>query len=109
PRYVEARLALHLLYPGFHPAIWFLHTSATWILKTFFRMDPVADPELAHSEEELRVILTEAEPSESGTESSNELLINALDFRQRVDRDIMTPRGDVLYRDIQDSCDRNAH
>jgi CBS domain containing-hemolysin-like protein len=71
-------------------------------------MEPVADSELVHSEEELRVILTEAEPSESGTEPSNELLINVLDFRQRVVRDIMTPRGDVIYLDIQDSFEANV-
>ncbi len=99
---------LHLFYSVFRPAIWFLQASANWILKTFFRMEPVADPELVHSEEELRVILTEAEPSESGTEQSNELLINVLDFRQRVVRDIMTPRGDVIYLDIQDSFEANV-
>ena len=99
---------LHLFYSVFRPAIWFLQASATWILKTFFRMEPVGDPELVHSEEELRVILTEAEPAESGTEPSNELLIKALDFRQRVVRDIMTPRGDVIYLDIQDSFETNV-
>ena len=99
---------LHLFYSVFRPAIWFLQASATWILKTFFRMEPVADPELVHSEEELRVILAEAEPLESGTEPSNELLINALDFRRRVVRDIMTPRGDVIYLDIQDSFEANV-
>ena len=99
---------LHLFYSVFRPAIWFLQASATWILKTFSRMEPVGDPELVHSEEELRVILTEAEPAESGTEPSNELLIKALDFRQRVVRDIMTPRGDVIYLDIQDSFETNV-
>jgi CBS domain containing-hemolysin-like protein len=99
---------LHLFYSIFRPAIWFLQASATWILRTFFRMEPVADPELVHSEEELRVILTEAEPPESGAEASNELLINALDFRRRVVRDIMTPRGDVIYLDIQDSFEANV-
>ncbi len=48
---------LHLFYSVFRPAIWFLQASANWILKTFFRMEPVADPELVHSEEELRVPL----------------------------------------------------
>jgi CBS domain containing-hemolysin-like protein len=99
---------LHLFYSIFRPAIWFLQASANWILKVFFRMEPVADSELVHSEEELRVILTEAEPPESGTEPSNELLINALDFRRRVVRDIMTPRGDVIYLDVQDSFEANV-
>jgi CBS domain containing-hemolysin-like protein len=99
---------LHLFYTIFRPAIWFLQASATWIMKAVFRTDPVAETELVHSEEELRVILTEKEDSADGTEPENELLINALDFRRRVVRDIMTPRGDVVYLDMQDSFDANV-
>jgi CBS domain containing-hemolysin-like protein len=99
---------LHLFYLIFRPAIWFLQASANWIMKSVFRMDPVTDTELAHSEEELRVILAENESPADGTELGNELLINALDFRRRVVRDIMTPRGDVIYLDRQDSFDANV-
>ena len=99
---------LHLFYLIFRPAIWFLQASANWIMKSVFRMDPVTDTELVHSEEELRVILTENETPTDGTELGNELLINALDFRRRVVRDIMTPRGDVIYLDLQDSFDANV-
>ena len=99
---------LHLFYLIFRPAIWFLQASANWIMKSAFRMDPVTDTELVHSEEELRVILAENETPADGTELGNELLINALDFRRRVVRDIMTPRGDVIYLDLQDSFDANV-
>jgi CBS domain containing-hemolysin-like protein len=91
----------------FRPAIWFLQTSADWILRTVLRMDPVAETELGHSEEELRVILTESDTGSDVTALSKEILINALDFRRRVVRDIMTPRGDVVYLDIQDSFETN--
>jgi CBS domain containing-hemolysin-like protein len=99
---------LHLFYIIFRPAIWFLQASANWIMKSVFRMDPVTDTELVHSEEELRVILSEKETPADGTDLRNELLINALDFRRRVVRDIMTPRGDVIYLDLQDSFDANV-
>src|ERR1700722_13979063 len=99
---------LHLFYLIFRPAIWFLQASANWIMKSVFRMDPVTDTELVHSEEELRLILSEKETPADGTDLGNELLINALDFRQRVVRDIMTPRGDVIYLDLQDSFDANV-
>ena len=98
---------LYLFYIIFRPAIWFLQESANWILKVVFRLDPVGGTELVHSEEELRVILTESESSESGTKISKELLINALDFRRRVIREIMTPRGEVIYLDIQDDFEAN--
>lgn len=99
---------LHLFYTIFRPAIWFLQASATWIMKSVYRTNPVADTELTHSEEELRVILTESEDPADDAELGNELLINALDFRRRVVRDIMTPRGDVIYLDMQDSFDANV-
>jgi CBS domain containing-hemolysin-like protein len=99
---------LHLFYTIFRPAIWFLQASATWIMKSVYRTNPVTGTELAHSEEELRVILTENEDPADDTELGNELLINALDFRRRVVRDIMTPRGDVIYLDMQDSFDANV-
>jgi CBS domain containing-hemolysin-like protein len=97
---------LHLFYLIFRPAIWFLQISATGILR-FLRLDPVAENELGHSEEELRLILTESDTKAEVTPLSKELLINALDFRRRVVRDIMTPRGDVIYLDAQDSFEAN--
>jgi CBS domain containing-hemolysin-like protein len=98
---------LHLFYTIFRPAIWFLQISARWVLRVVFRVNPVAQHELAHSEEELRVILTESDAQAAVTPMSKELLINALDFRRRVVRDIMTPRGDVIYLDMQDSFETN--
>jgi CBS domain containing-hemolysin-like protein len=96
---------LHLFYLIFRPAIWFLQISAAGILR-LLRLDPVAE-RLGHSEEELRVILTESDAKAEVTPLSKELLINALDFRRRVVRDIMTPRGDVIYLDAQDSFETN--
>lgn len=36
-----------------------------------------------------------------------EILINALDLRKRVVRDIMTPRGDVVFLNLEDSFEEN--
>jgi CBS domain containing-hemolysin-like protein len=36
-----------------------------------------------------------------------EILINALDLRKRVVRDIMTPRGEVVFLDLEESFDDN--
>ena len=97
---------LHLFYLIFRPAIWFLQISARGILR-LLHLNPVAENELGHSEEELRVILTESDAKAEVTPLSKELLINALDFRRRVVRDIMTHRGDVIYLDAQDSFEAN--
>lgn len=86
----------------FKPAIWILNGAANKILKYVFKVDPVGETELAHSEEELRVILTESEKSEEVSELGKEILMNALDMRKRVVRDIMTPRGEVIFLDLDD-------
>ena len=72
-----------------------------------FNIDPVGRQELGHSEEELRVILSDSEKSQEVTAVGKELLINALDLRRRVVRDIMTPRGSVVYLDIDESFEEN--
>jgi CBS domain containing-hemolysin-like protein len=91
----------------FTPAIWCLHRSSNYILKRVFHIDPVGGNDLAHTEEELRLILSESEKSSEVTTVGKELLINALDLRRRVVRDIMTPRGQVVYLDIDEPFEAN--
>jgi CBS domain containing-hemolysin-like protein len=98
---------LEFFYALFRGPIWLLNGAANWILKKCLGLDPVAETELAHSEEELRVILAESEKSEEVSALGKEILINALDMRRRVVRDIMTPRGEVVYLDIEDSFEEN--
>jgi CBS domain containing-hemolysin-like protein len=73
-----------------------------------FRRQPVPSTELAHSEEELRLILEQSEKSKEVSPLSHHLLMNVLDLRQRVVRDIMTPRGDVVYLDLEDDFETNV-
>jgi CBS domain containing-hemolysin-like protein len=98
---------LEWFYVIFKPAIWVLNGTANKVLKYFFRIDPVSETELAHSEEELRVILTESEQAEEVSPLGREILMNALDMKRRVVRDIMTPRGDVVYLNTEDSFEEN--
>lgn len=98
---------LRWFYVTFKPAIWLLNKSSNFLLKKLLRIDPKAGTETAHSEDELRVILNESEKSQEVTPLGRELLINALDLRQRVVRDIMTPRGQVVYLDIDETFEVN--
>ena len=91
----------------FRPVIWTLHKSSSFILPGLLRMKPASGTELAHSEEELRLILDESEKSHEVSPLGRDLLVNALDLRDRVVRDIMTPRGDVVYLDVEDDFDTN--
>lgn len=98
---------LGLFYTVFRPAIWCLNMSSNFLLKSVFKIDPVSKSELAHSEEELRVILTESEKAEEVSPLGKEILINALDLRRRVVRDIMTPRGEVVFLNTEDPFEEN--
>jgi CBS domain containing-hemolysin-like protein len=51
---------LRFFYLAFKPAIWLLNGLANWLLKRILHLDPVAESELAHSEEELRLILDQS-------------------------------------------------
>jgi CBS domain containing-hemolysin-like protein len=92
----------------FKPAIWILNKSSNFFLQKLLRISPVAGSELAHSEEELRLILDESEKSDEVSELGRDLLVNALDLRQRVVRDIMTPRGEVVFLDLEEDFETNV-
>src|SRR5213595_203617 len=92
----------------FRPAIWLLHKSANLLLVRLLRIKRVAATELAHSEEELRLILAQSEESEEVSPLGRDLLVNALDLRRRVVRDIMTPRGQVVFLNIEESFEDNV-
>ena len=99
---------LRLFYLLFRPAIWLLHKSSNVILRGLLRIQPVTAPELAHSEEELRLILDQSEKSEDVSPLGRELVVNVLDLRDRVVRDIMTPRGEIVYLNLDDDFETNV-
>ena len=99
---------LRLFYLLFRPAIWLLHKSSNVILRGLLRIQPVTAPELAHSEEELRLILDQSEKSKEVSPLGRELVVNVLDLRDRVVRDIMTPRGEIVYLNLEDDFETNV-
>lgn len=99
---------LRLFYTIFKPAIWFLNTSSNWFLKYVFRVEPAAEGELAHSEDELRLILQQSEKSKEVSSLGRELVFNVLDLRDRVVRDIMTPRGEIVFLNAEDDFETNV-
>jgi CBS domain containing-hemolysin-like protein len=109
PLTVSLRLVrpLGAFYFLFKPAIWVLHKSSNFLLHKMLRMKPVAGTELAHSEEELRLILEQSEKSKEVSPLGRKLVLNVLDLRERVVRDIMTPRGQVVYFDLEDDFETN--
>src|SRR5216110_2304781 len=99
---------LQLFYAIFKPAIWFLNAASNWVLRRVVRVEPISAGELAHSEEELRLIVSESVKSAEVTPLGRELVFNVLDLRDRVVRDIMTPRGEIVYFNLEDGFEANV-
>ena len=110
PLSVALRLVrpLGAFYVVFKPAIWLLHRSSNFLFRSILRRPPVPATELAHTEEELRLILEQSEKSKEVSPLERRLLMNVLDLRDRVVRDLMTPRGEIVYLDVDDDFETNV-
>lgn len=93
---------LHFFYIVFKPAIWVLNGTANWLLKVLFRLEPASESELAHSEEELRHIVSASGDSDEVTDTEKDILLNTLALNDRCVRDVMTPRNQVICLDAAD-------
>lgn len=99
---------LHLFYLLFHKlqVIPFFNGTANWILRHFFRMDPVSESEHVHSADELALLVAQSEQSQEVTETEREILINALNLNELWVRDVMTPRAEVIVLDADAPFDK---
>lgn len=89
-------------YKLMYPFIWLLNGSAR-VLVGVFGMKPASEHEVAHSEEELRLLLSES--YQSGEINQNELkyVNNIFEFDERIAKEIMVPRTEIVSLSIHDS------
>ncbi len=81
-------LPLHIFYYVFKPFIWVLNAFSNLFLN-LFKIKNLNDE--AHSEEEIKAILTESEESGNIQPSEYELIQNVFDFDDRMIKQIMLP------------------
>lgn len=98
---------LHFFTVMLKPAIFILNGTANWLLRVVFKVDPVAEGERVHSEEELKHIISESQRSEEVTETEKSIVLNALALNDRYVRDLMTPRRQVVSLDVDESFETN--
>ncbi len=98
-------LPLYLFYKVTYPAIWLLNHAANALLK-LFGVEPVSESELAHDEEELRLLLASAGAANLPPHKQ-ELLANVFALSERMARQMMVPRGDVVYLSTERSVEEN--
>ncbi|KEO85079.1 hemolysin family protein [Tumebacillus flagellatus] len=91
---------LTYFYKIMYPFIWLLNSTANGFLR-IIGIRPATEAELAHNEEEIRMIVTQSHESGVLDETERILFDNIFDFSNRVAREIMVPRTDmtVLYVD----------
>jgi len=98
-------LPLYLFYWAAFPAIWLLNRAANAILR-LIRIQPASEHEIAHSEEELRLLLA-SRHSARLSDSKRDLLDNVFELFERVARQVMLPRSDVVYLSTQKTLAEN--
>ncbi len=80
------------------PFVWVLHHSAQWLLKQT-GIQPANEVDRAHSEEELRLLIGVSQRDAGGTRFGRNIVLNALDLKGRVAREVMRPRQEIVALD----------
>ena len=94
-------LPLRIFYFLLRPFIWFLNGFSNLILRLIGI--ETRKGEDIHTEEELRMILTESEVGGAIRPSENELIQNVFEFDDRVVKQILIPRTKVSAIDVESS------
>lgn len=89
-------------YKLMYPFIWFLNGSAR-VLVGLFGMKPASEHEVAHSEEELRILLSESYKKGEINKSELKYVNNIFEFDERIAKEIMVPRTEMVTFSVQDS------
>lgn len=93
---------LQWFYKVSYPFIWILNQTSLWLLRQV-GITAVDESEHSHSEEEVRLILNATRPPASKSHSGRDIVLNALDLRHRVVREVMRPRHEMVCLDTQAS------
>lgn len=98
---------LRVFYFVFRPFIWLLNSMANIVLK-ILGIRPVGEQDI-HTEEEIKMIISESEEGGEIEDSERELINNVFDFDSSRVRDILTHRKDIVALDIDDTTDEIIH
>jgi CBS domain containing-hemolysin-like protein len=86
---------LILFYKVMYPIIWALNSSAR-ITASMFGLKTVSENEIAHTEEELRIILSESYKSGEINQSEFKYVNKIFEFDNRIAKEVMVPRTEIV-------------
>ncbi|MED4227592.1 hemolysin family protein [Neobacillus cucumis] len=95
---------LIMFYKMMYPFIWVLNGSAR-IVSSIFGLKPVSENEIAHTEEELRIILSESYKSGEINQSEFKYVNKIFEFDNRIAKEIMVPRTEMVSLSKDDSLE----
>ncbi|MBM7600635.1 CBS domain containing-hemolysin-like protein [Virgibacillus halotolerans] len=93
-------------YKVMYPFIWLLNGSARLFIR-LFGYKPVQEHEVAHSEEELRLILSQSYKSGEINKAEMTYVNNIFEFDERLAKEIMVPRTEMVCFFKEDSFEAN--
>jgi CBS domain containing-hemolysin-like protein len=83
--------------------IWALNNTSLGLLRKI-GIQPASEAELAHSEEELRLLFMETQKRTGVTiPLGRDMVLNALELRRRIAREVMRPRKEIVALSTEDS------
>ncbi len=97
---------LMMFYKVMYPFIWVLNGSAR-VITGLFGLKPASEHEVAHSEEELRLILSESYESGEINQAEYKYVNNIFEFDNRIAKEIMVPRTEIIGFYLEDSVEEH--
>lgn len=98
-------IPLNLFRIIFKPAIWVLNRSSNLVLHSI-GIKSIDNTERFHSEEELRMLISEGKKSGAIDSTEHQLIEKIFEFNDKIAREIMIPRNHMIALNINDSRDK---
>src|SRR5438094_1199817 len=95
-------LPLQWFYWLSYPFGWLLNHTAQWLLRQA-GIEPISESERVHSEEELRLLMGASQKHTGATVLGRDIVLNAMDLRRRIAREVMRPRQEIVALDTEAS------
>lgn len=93
---------LMMFYKVMYPFIWVLNGSAR-VITGLFGLKPASEHEVAHTEEELRLILSDSYESGEINQAEYKYVNNIFEFDNRIAKEIMVPRTEIIGLHVENS------
>lgn len=93
---------LRWFYLASYPFNWLLNRAARWLLRQA-GIELLGEAKRSHSEEELRLLVASSLKYTEGSSMDRTIVLNALDLRRRLAREVMRPRPEIVFFDTDAS------